>query len=272
VQPDAIAVVTGGSLGIGAAITRALLGRGYTVIVGCRSPERARGLGAGRLEVEKLDVSDVGSVRAFAARIAARHSRIDVLVNNAGASFQELRRNAAGLELTFATNVQGDYAVTDALRPLLRNADGRGRVVHVGSAAQYLLPLQTSALLSATGPYIHGAIYAHTKRAQYELSEAMAERLDADGITSTCAHPGLVATPGVAEAFPTWSRVAGRVLPSPEEGADTAVWLATAPEIAGSTGGFWWRRTRQPADVVPWTRARRGERSRLWDACQHLCR
>lgn len=270
-------VVTGGSLGIGAAITRGLLARGAEVLVACRDVARAEARrrelapdGAeARLVIERLDVSSLAEVHAFTGRLAARWPRLDVLVHNAGASFPRRRLSVDGHELTFATNVLGGFALTRALRPLLRRADGHGRVVHVGSAAQYLCSLRSERLLDVRGPYLHERVYAHTKRAQFELSERWAEVLDEEGITSTCAHPGPVA-PGLAEAFPRYFRVIGPRLPDADAGADTVVWLASSPAAAGRTGGLWWRRDRQPADLLPSTRSSAAERERLWRLCERL--
>jgi NAD(P)-dependent dehydrogenase (short-subunit alcohol dehydrogenase family) len=271
-------VVTGGSLGIGAAITRGLLVLGAEVTVACRDVARARQAhdelapaeARARLSFERLDVSNLAEVRAFADRLRARWSRLDVLVNNAGASYAVRRLSADGHELTFATNVLGPFALTRALRPLLRRAEGRARIVHVGSLAQYLCRLHTARLIDLRAPYLHGPVYAHSKRAQFELSERWAEVLDEEGITSTCAHPGLVATPGVREAFPLYYRVFGGVLWTADAGADTAVWLASSAAVAGVTGGLWWMRAPQPADVLPFTRAPTRERDRLWDLCARL--
>ena len=271
-------VVTGGSLGVGAAITRGLLAQGAEVVVACRDVARAEALrptlapadAQPRLHLERLDVSSLAEVRSFAARLASRWPRLDALVNNAGASFALRRLSADGHELTFATNVLGGFALTRALRPLLRNAEGEGRVVHVGSAAQYLRGLRTERLLDVRGLYQHELVYAHTKRAQFELSERWADVLDEEGITSTCTHPGVVSTPGVADAFPLYAKAIGPWLPAVEDGADTALWLASSREVAGRTGGLWWRRERQPADVVPWTRTPASERERLWRTCERF--
>lgn len=271
-------VVTGGSLGIGAAIARGLLARGAEVLVACRDTARAEARrreladrdSDARLTIARLDVASLAEVHAFAAALAGRWPRLDGLIHNAGASFPRRRLSADGHERTFATNALGGFALTRALRPLLRRAGGAGRVVHVGSAAQYLCPLRSERLLAVRGVYSHELVYAHSKRAQFELSERWAETLDEEGVTSTCCHPGLVATPGVTDAFPRYARMVGPLLPAADVGADTAIWLAASPAAAGSTGGLWWRRARQPADLVPWTRTASAEREALWRLCERL--
>jgi len=258
-------IVTGGSLGIGAAIARGLAARGAQVIIACRDVVRgertraaiAASTGA-RVTVERLDVSRLDEIDAFAAAAGP----VDVLVNNAGASFPEPRRSADGLELSFATNALGGFALVRALRPKLRPG---ARVIHVGSIAQYLVRLRTDELFRDRGRYRHELAYARSKRAQFELSERWAAELAPDGIRSACVHPGLVSTPGAASAFPRYHRLVGRLLPDPSRGAATALWLAGG---AGASGGLWFANARQPADLLPWTRTPAEERERLWRACE----
>jgi NAD(P)-dependent dehydrogenase (short-subunit alcohol dehydrogenase family) len=270
-----VCLVTGGSQGLGYGIASALAARGATVVIVCRDVARgeaarrsiAEVCGADRVVVAGADVSSVRAVRELAATLRASHRRLDVLVNNAGAIFEAPRRSADGLELTFATNVLGGFAVTHSLLALLR-AGAPSRIVHVGSAAQYLQRLDVAALLGDGRTHVGELVYARTKRAVSELSARWAEQLAGQGITSNCMHPGLTSTPGVARAFPVYQRAAGAVLRTLEQGADTAVWLAVAEAAAGESGGFWFDRERQPEHVLPWTRSARGEIDRLWAACE----
>jgi NAD(P)-dependent dehydrogenase (short-subunit alcohol dehydrogenase family) len=197
----------------------------------------------------------------------ARWQWLDVLVNNVGAFFNTRRHSADGLELTFATNVLGGFALTRALLPLLRAA-APSRVVHVGSAAQHFHRLHVDRLLRGASSYVGELVYAHTKRAVAELNVRWAERLAQEGITSNCMHPGLTLTPGVARAAPIYRHATGWALRTLAQGADTAVWLAVAREVAGETGGFWFDRRRQPLHIVPWTRAPEDEVDELWAACE----
>jgi NAD(P)-dependent dehydrogenase (short-subunit alcohol dehydrogenase family) len=272
-----VCVVTGGSEGLGYGIASALAARRATVVVVCRNVERgeaarrsiAEACGADRADIEHADISSVRAVHDLAERIGARYGRVDVLVNNAGAVFDTRRCSLDGLELTFATNVLGGFALTRALVPLLRVA-AQSRVVHVGSAAQYMRRLDPEALLTPRGAYAGELVYAHTKRAVCELSARWAERLAPERITSNVMHPGLTATPGVARAFPVYQRAVGRALRTLEQGADTAVWLAVAGEAAGETGGFWLDRARQQEHVVPWTKVAADVVDRLWAECERL--
>jgi NAD(P)-dependent dehydrogenase (short-subunit alcohol dehydrogenase family) len=272
-----VCVVTGGSEGLGYGVASALAARHATVVVVCRDRARGEGArrsiadacGADRVVIENADVSSMRAVCELAERIGARYGRVDVLVNNAGAVFDTRRRSVDGHELTFATNVLGGFALTRALVPLLRVA-APSRVVHVGSAAQYMRRLDPEALVHPHGAYAGELVYAHTKRAVCELSARWAARLAPDRITSNVMHPGLTKTPGVERAFPIYQRAVGRVLRTLEQGADTAVWLAVARDAAEETGGFWLDRARQQEHVVPWTKVAPKVVDRLWEACERL--
>ena len=279
-------VVTGGSAGIGLAIAEGLAARGATVVIVCRGEargreaERAIAAAGGRVELMLADVASLAAVRALAERILARHDRVRALVCNAGVSLRDRRASADGLEMTFATNVLGGFALTCSLLPALAraardSAPGRGpaRVVHVSSAAIYAQRLDVDALLERgdRGARYQGAIqYANTKRAQVELHAIFHERLARHVVTSSVMHPGLTATPGTASAIPLYHRVFAPVLRDPEQGADTAVWLAASPAAVGREAEIWFDRAPRPAHVVPWTRAPRAEAERLFDACADL--
>jgi dehydrogenase/reductase SDR family member 12 len=168
--------------------------------------------------------------------------------------------------MTFATNVLGGFVLTHLLLPQLLAA-APARVVHVTSAAIYVERLSTGALLARGGPYEGARQYARTKRAQVELNDLWVPRLAGTGVTSSLMHPGLTATPGTAKSAPTYHRLFSPLLRDPDQGADTAVWLAASPRVEGRTGELWFDRAPHPAHVVPWTVSPPGEAERLWEAC-----
>ena len=113
-------------------------------------------------------------------------------------------------------------------------------------------------------------MYARTKRAQVILTELWAERLAGTGVVVHAMHPGWPDTPGVASSLPRFHRLTGPLLRSPEQGADTIVWLGAAVEPGGSSGGFWHDRRQRPTHRVPWTRETPEDRERLWHECERL--
>jgi retinol dehydrogenase-12 len=247
-------LVTGASAGIGLATARALARLGARVVMAVRNPEkgerarRAVAEATGReAELAVVDVASRESVRSFARDLARRHPRLDVLVNNAGIWSERRRLGPDGVELVWATNVLGYFQVTDLLLPLLEGA-GRARVVNV--ASQLAGGLDLADVQFERRPWSGRAAYAQSKQADRMLTWALARRLAGTGITANAMHPGFVATEifgksgGLASlAASVYSKLRGR---SPDEGADTVVWLAASPEVEGRSGLYWIGRRQRP--------------------------
>jgi NAD(P)-dependent dehydrogenase (short-subunit alcohol dehydrogenase family) len=208
-------------------------------------------------------------VRNAAARIAGEEERLDVLVNNAGVMAGERALSADGIELTFATNVLGPFLLTSLLAPLLAES-APARIINVSSGGMYAQRIDVDDLQTARQHYDGPRVYARTKREEVILTELWAERLRGDGIVVHAMHPGWAETPGVESSLPRFHKLTRRVLRTPQEGADTIVWLACAQEPGRSTGSFWHDRRRRPTHVLPWTREREGDRERLWEECERL--
>jgi NAD(P)-dependent dehydrogenase (short-subunit alcohol dehydrogenase family) len=113
--------------------------------------------------------------------------------------------------------------------------------------------------------------YAQAKRAQVILTELWAEKLAGSGITVNAMHPGWADTPGVQASIPRFHRLAKLGLRTPEQGADTIVWLAVAESVAGTSGGFWLDRRERDTHLLPGTQSSEHDRQRLWDECVRLC-
>jgi NAD(P)-dependent dehydrogenase (short-subunit alcohol dehydrogenase family) len=276
-RPEALAgktvVVTGPTSGLGRAATERLAALGARVVLAGRSETRLAALratlearhGEERFPIVVVDMGSLGSVRAAAARIMETEPRLDVLIDNAGAIFPTRVDGPDGIEATFATLVVGPFALTAGLLPLLRRSD-RPRIIAVTSGGMYTQRLDVEDLLSTSEPYSGPRAYARSKRAQVALVREWAQRLRADGIAVNAMHPGWADTPGLAEALPTFHRLMRQVLRTPEEGADTLVWLAAAHEAGAFSGGLFLDRRRRPFDRVAGTRLSLGDRRRLWDA------
>lgn len=249
-----VVVITGANAGIGRATAQALVAQGAHVVMACRSLERAEAArasiaaavgGAERMEPMQLDVADMRSVAAFAARLARNHPRIDVLINNAGAWWLERRTSPQGHELQWATNVLGPHLLTRLLLAPLRAAGGR--VINVASTAAGGLDL-------ADVSYEHRKYdgikaYSATKQADRMLSWAWAEQLAGSGVTVNAMSPGLVASEFNRSATGLVGFLFKMMRPfsrTTERGADTSVWLASAPELAGKSGGFYEDRKDKP--------------------------
>ena len=270
-------LVTGAGSGIGKSAAEAFAHAGAEVHMLVRNRERgerareevARRSGSERIELELCDVSDLASVREFSARFASANPELHVLVNNAGAMPVERTHTEEGFELTFATNVLGPFLLTDLLLPALRRG-APSRIVNVSSGGMYTAKLDVDDLQLEHRDYDPPAFYAHSKRCEVILTGLWAERLRGSGVGAHSMHPGWAATPGVATSLPRFNSLMGPLLRDADQGADTIVWLATAPEAARAPGAFWHDRRPRPVHRVPWTRESETDRRRLWDECARL--
>ena len=269
-------MVTGASSGLGAATCEILAEAGADVHMVVRNPAKGEDVRAGigernasaSLRLWECDVSDLGSVRAFADRFLQDGPPLSALVNNAGAMPPERRHSADGFELTFATNVLGPFLLTTLLLPALR-AGAPARVINVSSGGMYSAKLDVADLQLERRDYNPPRFYAHTKRCEVILTELLQERAG-HGVSFHSMHPGWADTPGVQESLPGFRRVMGPLLRDERQGADTIAWLCWAPEPLSEPGRFWHDRAPRATHKVPWTREDPPERERLWHECVRL--
>jgi dehydrogenase/reductase SDR family protein 12 len=216
------------------------------------------------------DMGELDQVREVAARVAAEHDQLDVLVHNAGALSREYTTTGAGTELTVASQVVAPFLLTGLLLPLLR-ASVPARVIQVSSGGMYTQRFDLATLESEPAGYDGTVAYARAKRAQLVLMHEWVRRFDGSGIAFNAMHPGWADTPGIRSGLPGFARVMGPVLRTPEQGADTVVWLASDPGAGGVTGGFWLDRRTRWEHKVPWTWLDRKDfelaGSQLWAWC-----
>ncbi|MFO7549164.1 MAG: SDR family NAD(P)-dependent oxidoreductase [Acidimicrobiia bacterium] len=260
-------LVTGATGGLGRATAVQLARLGADLVVVGRDPAKLSDLeeaveGPGEVRVEQADLSLMSEVAALADRLAGSLTRLDVLVNNVGVLLTERRITAEGLEATYATNLLGQYLLTERLLPLLASSSP-SRVVTVSSGGMYTAKLDPDHIDPVGGPYRGSAAYAHTKRAQVILSEVWAERHGRAGVVSHSMHPGWADTPGVEGSLPAFRTITRAILRTPDEGADTIVWLAADPEPAASNGRFWHDRRPRPTHRLRRTVEEPGDRDRL---------
>ena len=268
-----VCVVTGANSGIGWAAATALAARGAEVWLVCR--DRGRGqeavasirktTGNQRVHLEVVDVSHLAAVRAFVERFTP--ARVDVLIHNAGVLPATREETAEGVELTLATNVIGPFLLTHLLRAKLAAATG-ARVIFVSSGGMYAQRLSLDDLQWTQRPFDGVTAYAQTKRMQVILTELLARRWARAGIAAHAMHPGWADTPSVRSSIPRFWQVMRQRLRTPEEGADTIVWLAVAPALP--SGRFWFDRAPQPTHLLPFTTERPRDRARLWHMCTRL--
>jgi len=270
-------LVTGPTSGLGRAATDELAALGARIVLVGRSEERLAAVrrdlvarhGEDRFPIVVADMGSLASVRAAVRRVEETETRLDVVIDNAGAIFPERRMGPDGIEATLAVLVVGPFVLVSGILPLLRRTGG-ARVISVTSGGMYTQKLDLDDLESSRGPYSGSRAYARAKRAQTALAREWARRLRGTGVTVSAMHPGWADTPGLAETLPGFYRAMRPLLRTPAEGADTIVWLAANPAAAGLSGALYLDRRRRPFDRIPGTRLTRADRRCLWDAVVRL--
>jgi dehydrogenase/reductase SDR family protein 12 len=273
-----VALVTGAASGLGLAASRGFARLGARVLVVGRNADRAEDAAAQvretvmDAEVTPLacDISSLAEVRALSRQLAEQEDQLDILVHNAGVMPERRERSPDGQELTFATHVLGPFALIRWTRELLERG-APSRVIIVSSGGMYAHSFACDDPASERKSYSATRFYATTKREQVVIAELWAERLRDAGVAVHAMHPGWADTKGVRDSLPTFAAVTRPIIRTPEQGADTIVWLGGSAEGIAETGGFWHDRRRRP------TRYRAGAspepeecRRRLWDYCSSI--
>lgn len=268
-----IIVLTGATSGIGYAAANQLARCAATLVLVGRDADRNERVVAELIEATgnrsitqvPCDMGNFDQVGELAARVLTDHSRLDVLIHNAGALTPERRVATGGLEATVASQVVGPFLLTTLLLDRLA-ASAPSRVITMSSGGMYAARLTVSQLQMTPEKYNGTEQYARAKRAQVTLNEMWADRFRDSGIRFHSVHPGWANTPGVDASLPTFSKVMGPLLRTPAQGADTLVWLAADDTPLDSNGLFWLDRRPRSIHKLPTTKRTdtADRRQRLW--------
>lgn len=262
-----IALVTGGTSGIGKATAKGLADAGFHVVLLCRDAKRGAQAAKelGDAEVLQGDLASQASVRKAATAFAAKHKRLDVLVNSAGVFLPKRAVTADGIEATFATNYLGHFLLTNLLLPRLKAAGGR--VISIASKyGNTKIPFDD--LMVEQRKFSFFRAVPPTKLGQVLFTQELAERQAGTGVTAFAVHPGLVKQTNLLNDVGGFVRWMTNTFGKPaDQAADTPVWLATAPEALDLSG-------RLVADRKPLKTPGQGSdpavRKRLWQESERL--
>jgi NAD(P)-dependent dehydrogenase (short-subunit alcohol dehydrogenase family) len=257
---NTVAVITGASSGIGKATALALVRQGWRVIGVGRDASRSLAAEAeiraasssGKVDMLRADLSLLSEAARIACDIAALTDHVDVLVNNAGGMSKQKMITAEGNEANFASNHLGPFLLTMRLLPLLRRAaatatKGSVRILNTASDASEMVPGMDWNDFQTMDKFHPGLAYCRGKLANVMFARALGLRLAKDGIIAHAMHPGAVAS-NFASHADEQSQATMRTYKqlTPEEGADTLIWLATADEPGTTTGGYYYQRAPRP--------------------------
>ena len=267
---DTHVVITGASGGLGFAAAMDLARRGSHLTLVMRDATRAQqavakiseSTGNRNISYELADLSLLGEVEKLVDRLLAAGRPIDVLINNAGALFNPRAVTPEGVEQSLALLLLSPVSLTTGLLPLLRAARSP-RVINVVSGGMYSQKLAVAKLEAPPADYSGSVAYARCKRALMVVTEQWADAWAGDGIAVNAMHPGWADTPGVETSLPGFHKLMRSRLRSPEEGADTIVWLAVASEAARVSGGLFLDREPRDPYLLPNTRESAAQRKAL---------
>ncbi len=272
-------LITGGNSGIGFETALALAAAGATVAFTSRDPHRGehaadeiRRRTSVQPHLMPLDLASFASIRAFAADFLERFDSLHVLINNAGLILSERTETEDGFETTFGVNHLGHFLLTHLLLDRIK-ASAPARIINVASHAHRFA---RSGLdfddLQLTSRYGGMKAYARSKLANLYFTREHSRRLQGSGVTVNALHPGSLATGfgrdgDVKGPFGWLFSLARPFLRSPQKGAETSIYLASAPEVEGVTGNYY----ADSKEAEPTSIARDDEAARrLWEASEAL--
>lgn len=247
------AIVTGGYSGLGLETVRCLAANGARVVVPVRSPDKARealeGM-SGDVTSAPMDLADLRSVQGFADGVKESLSSLDFLINNAGIMACPETRVGPGWEAQFGVNHMGHFALTQALMPLLQQAEG-ARVVALSSTGHKISDIIWDDMQFEEAAYDKWVAYGQAKTANALFANGLSRRLKDSGGLAFAVHPGGIFTP-LQRHLPQeemialgWlaedgqpSELAKQGFKTPEQGCSTTLWAATAAELEGKAGVY----------------------------------
>jgi len=250
-------LITGGNSGIGYEAALALAGTGDRVIIAARDQAKSQAAIASiraqhpqaQVEALALDLAEFGDIDRFAAELLERMPVIDVLMLNAGLYTMKLQRLRNGYEAMVGVMHFGHFRLAERLLEAVKAA-AQGRIIVTSSMMHQLGRIDPA---SFTDPSRHRAgllAYGQAKLANLLFTRELARRLQGTRVTVNAFHPGAVAT-GIYRELPgPLGRLIMAFMVTPAQGADTAVWLATAPELAQTSGEYFVRRKRKAGSAA----------------------
>ena len=269
-MPIKTTIITGATSGIGKETALALAKAGHAVYMLVRDTAKGETIreeimtesNSREVYVVVCDLSDMRSVKAAAEVLKEKLFAINVLINNAGGIFNERELSADGLEMTFASNHLGHFLLTQCLMPLLER--GQARVINVSSEAHKMGKPWFSNLLWEQG-YSPMKVYSMAKLFNIYFAKSLAERYKSKGITAFALHPGVVNT-GFGVGLGGFGKflltLARPFMKTAEQGAQTSIYLATAPKLDAKTGQYFKnQKVTKPAAIANDEAAR----NKLWD-------
>jgi len=269
-----VAIVTGANSGIGKATALALAKEDIHVILLCRNEQR--GLKAleeisaesqGKVSLYFCDLADFDSVAEFTSDFKRAFSRLDILIHNAGVIAKKRTENASGIELQLAVHHLGPFLMNELLMPLLLKTSD-SRIIIVTSMSYKYGKIDFDDLQMKKG-YKPMKSYARSKLCNFLYMKELARQLGSTDTTINCVHPGFVATNIVSGEGKKLPRIPfiNKIIKTPEQGAETSIYLATSPEVANVTNKYF---INCKAKTISHKARNTATAKHLWDVSERL--
>jgi NAD(P)-dependent dehydrogenase (short-subunit alcohol dehydrogenase family) len=266
-----VCVVTGATSGIGYVTARDLARMGARVVMAVRNEKKAKACiqqieeetDSQQVDYLLVDLLHQDQVRSMVEEFKSRYDRLDVLIDNAGAYFWLRKLNEEGIERTFALNHLGHFLLTNLLLDVLK-ASAPARIVVVSSESHRTAQLKLDKVQKRDGLFSMRC-YGESKLANLLFTHELARRLEGSGVTANALHPGFVATNMIASNMGNiqlFAKFAYLFAITPDEGAQTSIYLASSPEVEGISGKYFYKC--KPEESAPQSYDEEAE-CRLWE-------
>lgn len=270
-----VVLITGGTSGIGKAAAMKIASLGAITVFTYRNKEKGEKTldeirtqsGSSDVHMLELDLASLDSVRRLAKNFLEEFKRLDVLINNAGGFFGYRKVTEEGFEYTFGINHLGPFLLTNLLKDCLISS--RSRIINVSSAAQQAGKMNFDDLMLEKN-FAGFKAYSQAKLANIIFCYELDRRWGKEGISVNAVHPGAVSTNFGNEAKPAFKslmKIGKPFLKTPEQGADTIVYLASSPEVEGVSGKYLARRKQIKSNNISYDK---GNWTRLWEVSEEL--
>ncbi len=240
-----ICLITGANSGIGKVTAKALAKMNAMVVMVCRDKERGdkaqkeiiEQTGNNQVDLLLCDLSSKEQIQKLVKEFKEKYQNLHILINNAGIMLKKRELSVDGIEMNFAVHVIAPFLLTNLLLDVLKKSTP-SRIINVTSAAHRRAKIDFEDLQNKNKKYRLFTVYGISKLGEMLITYELSRKLEGTGVTANAVHPGLVNTNlGRDQSnFSQW--FARKFFKSPEEGAETSIYLATSPEVEGITGKY----------------------------------
>ncbi|MFX0021272.1 MAG: SDR family oxidoreductase [Candidatus Hermodarchaeota archaeon] len=269
-----VCLITGANSGIGKETALALAKMNFTVVMLCRNKQRGEEAqkeiieqsGNKNVDLFLCDLSSLDGIRKFVKEFKSKYENLHILINNAGVMLKTRNLSLDGFEMNFAVHLLGPFLLTNLLLEIIKKS-APSRIINVTSAAHKRSKIDFEDLQSENKKYRLFSIYGISKLAEMLFTYELSRKLEGIKVTVNAVHPGVVATNlGRDQSkFSQW--FARKFFKSPEEGAQTSIYLASSPDVEGITGKYFINKEPRESSEETY---KKEDAERLWAICEEL--